>query len=100
MNEKDLNSIIHTFSTCNLTKLNVTNRFLVSNNEIDSIKNYYKKFTKFNNNNNMKDEELKIAQKYSEFQNDLNFKINKSGLEKRKVLYEAEDISNKKKLNN
>ena len=69
---------------------------MVSNDEKDSIKNYYQKFTKINNNNNLKDEELKIAQKLSEFQNGFNLKINKSGLEKRKNLYEAEDISNKR----
>ena len=50
-----------------LLQLNNANRFVVSNDEIDSIKNYYKKFTKINNYNNFKDEELKIAQKYSEF---------------------------------
>ena len=72
---------------------------MVSNDEKDSIKNYYQKFIKFNYNNNLKDEELKIAQKFSEFKNDFDLKINKSGLEKRKVLNEAKDISNKKYLN-
>ena len=42
---------------------------------------------------------MKIAQKFSEFKNDFDLKINKSGLEKRKVLNEAKDISNKKYLN-
>ena len=80
--------------------MNVINGFLVSNDEIDSIKNYYQKFTKIDNNNYLKDEELKIAQKFTEFQNEFNLKINKSGLEKRKNLNEAENISNKKKSKN
>ena len=81
-----------------MTKFNYKNRFLVSNDEIDLIKNYYQKFTKVNNNNNLKDEAFKIAQKFSEFQNDFNFKFNKSSLEKRKVPNEAEDISNTENL--
>ena len=60
--KKVLNSIINIFSTCNLTKFNNKNRFLDSNDEIDLIKNYYQKFTKIKNKNNLKDEELKIAQ--------------------------------------
>ena len=55
-----------------MTKFNNKQRFLVSNDEIDLIKNNYQKFTKINNKNNFKDEELKIAQKFSEFQNDFN----------------------------
>ena len=86
LNKNELGSIIDNLSSSKISKFNDSYGF-ISNDQKESIKKYYQKFAKTVNKKNLIDEDLKTAQKFTDFLNDFNMKINKSDLENSNMIF-------------